>query len=169
MSHTTRCRVTQGHVKESVVLIHKTQAYISCRSEPLSHSRRHYCLLLATGNKEYIISSNQTAGKTILLHLSKIEAPPLQRTISHVLQRGIASLNVSANSQTNLCTVRVHTAVTCSMMNFLKCDFGHHKQQQNRLERRVTPVLTGLEGLDGKGPYRTETKLFINVFRISFF
>lgn len=168
MSHPTRWGVIQVHVKESVVLIHQTQAYVSCRSGPLSHSRSHYCLLLVMGKKEYFISSNQRANKTILLHLSKVKYSPLQRTISHVPQRGPASLNVSANNQTNLCATPDRTAGICGKINFFKCDFGDHKQQQNRLERSETPVLMP-EGLDEKGPYKTETNVFINIFRISHF
>lgn len=168
MSNPTRWGVIQGLVKESVVLIHQTQAYVSCRSGPLSHNKSHFCLLMAMSKKDYFISSNQRAGKTILLHPSKIKDSPLQKTISHILQRGLASLSVSANSQTNLCAILVHTADICGVINFFRCDFGDHKQQQNRLERSETPMLTS-EGLDGKGSYRTETKLLKNIFRISYF
>lgn len=92
------------------MLTRQAQAPAVCRSEPLSLStKKHYDLFLAMTKKEYFISSNKTENKTILLLLSKIKGSPLQKTISHVLQRGLASLNVTTNSQTNLCTILLHT------------------------------------------------------------
>lgn len=90
-----------------VLLTHQTRAPAVCTSEPLSlNSKNNYCLFLAMSKKEYLISSNKTESKTILLHLNKIKGSSLH---SHVLQRRLASLNVSANSQTNPCTILLHT------------------------------------------------------------
>lgn len=55
--------------------------------------------------KQHLICANKTESKTILLHLSKIKGSPLH---VYVLQRGVASVNVSANRQTSPCTILLH-------------------------------------------------------------
>lgn len=151
-----------------VLLTHETQAPAVCTSEPLSlNSKKHYCLFPAMGKKEYLISSNKTESKTIFLHLSKIKGFPSQRTITHVLQRGLASLNVSANSQTNPCTILLHTpdiAAACQVSSSMTLEIANSREQVR--EQRNLLVS---EGLHGEGSRRTEIKLYINIFRISCF
>lgn len=95
------------------------------------------------GEREYFISSNQTAGKAVLLHLSKIKGSSLQRTLSHVLQRAFAFLNVCANGATSLCAVLVHTAAVCDVINFFRCDLGDGRTGQREVKSSVNTGLSG--------------------------
>lgn len=129
------------------VLIHQTQAPAVCRCEPFTlNSKNHYCLFLAMSKKEYFISSNKTESQTILLHLSKIKGSPLQRSISHVLQRGLASLKVSANSQTNPCTILLHTpaiAAACVISSSMTLEIASSSRTGQRAEKRVSVKRSG--------------------------